>query len=398
MKVLGIVAEFNPFHNGHFHLIEQAEAAGFSHCVCVMSGNFVQRGEPAVTEKRIRTKAALQNGADLIIEMPLAGAVAPARRFAKSAVSLLKATGCVDAIAFGSESGELAPLKNAAEMIASSGYSARMKELLSQGNTFAKARALAFEHEYGKAAAALLSAPNNVLAVEYLRAAEELGWSVEALTFPRKGAAHDSEATSEGIASASYLRRHAEDFDMLAGFAPASATELYREAAASGSWPLDFSMLESMAFSYLRRFDREALRTLPDLSEGIEDRLWKAIRAAKSYEEILMLTKTKRYTLARIRRLALCAFLGVCDEDTAMPPYLRVLGANKKGRELLGVMRKKATLPLESSLARLRDVSDDCRRAAELEASAADLYTAALPSPKPCGYDYTAQAVFVGKH
>ena len=394
MKVFGVVAEFNPFHNGHFHLLNEARKAGCSHCVAVMSGNFVQRGEPAVTEKRVRAQAALNSGVDLIIELPVACAVAPAQRFAKSAVSLLQAAGCVNAIAFGSESGNIAVMRKAVAKLDKAGHSQQMKELLAQGYTFAKAQALAFEYEYGKDIAKLLCAPNNVLGIEYLRAADELNWAVDALTFPREGAAHDAEIASDNMASASYLRERSQNFDTLAKYVPQEAAKLYRAANGKGFYPLNYKQIETVSFSYLRRLSREDLRNLPDLSEGIEDRLWKAIRAAKSYEEMLILAKTKRYTLARIRRLALCAFLGIRAEDAVLPPYLRVLGANEKGRELLTIMRKTAKLPLESSLARLRK-NEACQRFAELEAIAGDLYTAALPQAQPCGYDYTEPAVFL---
>ena len=394
MKIFGVAAEFNPFHNGHAALLEAARESGCSHCVAVMSGNFVQRCEPAVTDKRVRARAALECGADLILELPVSRATATAARFAQGAVYLMKACGCVDAIAFGSECGDAQKLRGAAQAVDSREIIIPLRKYLGEGMTFAKARQLAVGDVCGGDAARLISTPNNILAVEYLRAAGELSWEVEAFTVKRFGAAHDSQKPDGKYAGASYLRTNINELE---AYVPKQAAEIYNAAVKQGIYPHSKDKFEGMMLSYLRRLAPEQLAALPELSEGIEGRLYRAIREGRSIPEIHAALKTKRYTMSRVRRLVLCAFLGITAADVlAPPPYLRVLGMNARGRQILAKIRRNTALPLDTSLARLRSHSPACARAALLEERATDLYTAALPAPFACGYEYTASAVFVG--
>ena len=393
MKVFGVIAEFNPFHNGHEALLMAAREAGYSHCVAVMSGNFVQRCEAAVTEKRVRTNAALHCGVDLVLELPVSHATATAARFAAGGVRLLEACGCVEALAFGSECGDAGKLRELACALDSREVAISLRRYLNEGMTFAKARQSAIADSYGKNMGNLLYSPNNILAVEYIRASAEIDWAAKFFTIKRKGTAHDSGQPSADFASASYLRGH---IDELEDYVPHSAAEIYCDAIVGGLYPVDKAKLENMMFSYLRRLGPDKLSSLPDLSEGIEDRLYRAIRQGTNFAEIHGALKTKRYTMSRVRRLVLSAFLDIAAGDVAAPPaYLRVLGMNGRGREILAEVRKNARLPLSTSLARLREFSPECARAALLEERATDLYTAALPVPIPCGYEYTASAVIM---
>jgi predicted nucleotidyltransferase len=392
MKCFGVVAEFNPFHNGHAALCKAARDAGATHVIAVMSGNFVQRGSIAVTDKYVRSGAALNCGCDLVIELPLAAAVAPAKRFAMGAVRLLHATRCVDTLFFGSEAGDIDPLKRAAGAVGDPAVQAAARVYLASGMTFAKARQLAVEAVYGPEIASVLAEPNNNLAVEYIRAAEALGWRCGLHTIPRVEAAHDSDKPGAGVASASYLRTRPGE---LGGYVPEAAMAVYIQAREDGLYPADPAKLETAILAALRRMGIDELAALPDVSEGLEGRLYRAIRASGSLAELEMAAKTKRYTLARIRRLIMSAFLGITAEDAAAtPPYIHVLGFNKGGAELLSRM-KDAALPVHTSLARLERISPECARAARLEAAAGDVYSLALPRPRPCGEAYRAKAVSI---
>lgn len=395
-KVAGIVAEFNPFHNGHAALVAAARQAGAHTVVAVMSGNFVQRGSPAVTDKRVRARAALLCGVDLILELPLPWAVAPAQRFARGAVELLAATGCVDSLAFGSECGDLTALEALAQAVDDPALTAPLRELLAGGMTFARAREQAVARQLGPEKAAVLASPNNTLAVEYLRAARELGWQVRPLTLRRVGAAHDSGDSRDGIASASHLRHHAGDFPLLTAHVPATAAPVYARALADGLYPGDPARLDTAILAHLRRLGPEELARLPDLSEGLENRLYAAIRTAATLPGLEAALKTKRYPMARVRRLILSAFLGLTPEDGRQPvPYVRVLGFTPAGRALLAKMKATCPLPVSQSLARLRALGGPCERLAALEELSTDLFALTLPSPPPCGYEYTASAVFI---
>lgn len=398
MSVCGIIAEFNPFHNGHYALIKAARSAGAEKICCVMSGNFVERGSFAVTDKRIRAKAALECGVDLIIELPLAHALSTAQRFARGAIFLLNATGCIDMLAFGSESGNLEDLNTLSKAIDSAEVLPVMRQLLSGGLTFAKARELAVQRVYGEKLSEQLREPNNILGIEYLRQADLQGLKSQTFTVKRIGAEHHDTIASNGFASASYLRSHT-DFATLSRYVPEAAARIYSDAISAGLFPAVPAKLEAAILAHLRRLSLSALAMLPDISEGLHNRMFAAIRKSCTLDELERGLKTKRYTMARVRRLILSAFLGLTAKDAeTMPPYIRVLGFNDSGRELLSNIKKRCGLPVSASLADLRALGGACERFAALEEISTDLYALSLPKPPACGYEYTAQAVFPRKY
>ncbi|MCL2857510.1 MAG: nucleotidyltransferase family protein [Oscillospiraceae bacterium] len=393
MKIGGVITEFNPFHNGHAALCAGAQAGGVTHLIAVMSGNFVQRGGLSITDKRVRAACALACGVDLVIELPLPWAMSGAQTFARGGVGLLAACGCVEVLTFGSESGELEPLKALAAEIDCPAVEERLRELLPTGLTYAKARELAAREVLGDKLAGRLSSPNDLLGIEYLRAAREVGWQPEVSLIKRLGVGHNDGRPNGEYASASYLRSVADQgLAALEEFIPAVCLELLEKAESQGLYPAKQSALEVAILAHLRRLSREDLARLPDLSEGLENRLYGAIRTATTIDELATAVKTKRYTLARVRRLIFSAFLGIEKEHTrGAPPYLRVIGLNERGDEILARMKKTATLPVSSSLARLSDASPRAGKIAALEERATDLYGFALPDPLPCGYEKTAR-------
>jgi len=398
MKIFGIVSEFNPFHNGHEALVSASKAAGADYVVAVMSGNFVQRGEFSIADKHLRTRLALAGGVDMVIELPLAYSVATAGRFAPGAVSILSACGVVDTIAFGSESGDYTSLAKIADIVDSDITRINLKPFLSEGMTFAKARQLAAEKQVGRELSDLLATPNNALAVEYLRAAKFFDWNTQdgvvgVFTIQRLLVAHDAHAPSGNIASASYLRAHMDDKETRSRYMPPDCVEILSRAA-DGAFPFDKTKAETAILSHLRRLNIQDLSNLPDLSEGLEHRLYNAIRTAASLEELHQLVKTKRYTMARVRRLVISAFLGITARDQTTPPaYIRVLGYRKTAANLPGLIGREASLPVGTSLMRLSKLSDNAKRQAELEALAGDLYTLCLPEPRPCGEEYRVKVI-----
>lgn len=396
MPVCGIVAEFNPFHNGHAALLKAVRASGADTVVCVMSGNFVQRGSFAITDKRVRARAALENGADLIIELPLPSAVATAQRFARGAVHLLAATGIVDMLAFGSESGDISELQSLSRAIDDPQVTSEMRRILRDGVTFAKARELAVAEIYGGQLSSKLAQPNNVLGIEYMRQMRLQKLRADAFTIQRIGAAHHASSASNGFTSASYLRDRIADFAMLSENVPPSAASVYAEAMARGIFPSDASRLETAMLAHLRRLSISELACIPDISEGLENRFYAEIRKATTLIGLEAGLKTKRYTLARIRRMILAAFLGLRAADCeALPPYVRVLGFNTRGRSLLTTIKKRASLPVDTSLASIRERGGICERFASLEELSSDMFALTLPKPLPCGFEYTAQGVYL---
>ena len=396
MRIGGITAEFNPFHNGHEALCLAARAAGMTHLVAVMSGNFVQRGDFAFAEKRVRTACALEAGVDLVLELPVAWACSTAQVFARGAVSLLAACACVDTLCFGSECAEADTLRTLAAAVEDAGVQAGLRAYLSGGMTYAKARELAVRDKFGETLSARLSSPNDLLGVEYLRRANELGWNPGVFVLKRKGVQHDAGLPSGGFASASWLRANAENLSDISAYMPGPCFERLSAACAQGLLPARKDKLEAAVLAKLRMMERSGLASLPDLSEGLENRLYSAIRRSRDAGELEAALKTKRYTLARVRRLILSAFLGIRREDAAgAPPYLRVLGFNRRGRDILRRMDGAAALPADTSLARLSRRGERCAATAGLEQRCTDIYTLALPRALPCGYDFTAGAVIM---
>ena len=377
METAGIVAEYNPFHRGHaWHIAEtRRRLGGEAPVVCVMSGHWVQRGECALADKWLRAALALDRGADLVVELPTPWAMASAESFARGAVSLLAATGVVDVLSFGSETGELAPLEAAAAALDAPEYPEKLRAALGRGLSFPAARQEA-------AGAACLSAPNNNLGVEYLRSLRALGSTIRPLTVPRQGAGHDGPAAG-GYASASELRRL-----LRAGRGEEAAP--YLTAPWSGELA-DMQHIERAVLARLRTMGEGDWAALPDGggAEGLPSRLAKAAREAVSLEDFYTRAKTRRYTHARLRRLALAAFLGLtAAERPAAPPYVRVLGLGGRGRALLRRMKDTCPLPVIVKPAQARELDGPARTLFESEARYTDLYGLCFPAPRPCGAEW----------
>ncbi len=379
MNVAGIIAEYNPFHRGHAWQIDETRRrlGGDTAVVCAMSGHWVQRGECALTDKWTRAAMALRGGADLILELPTPWACASAETFARGGVGVLAATGVVDTLSFGSESGDLEGLRRAAACLDSEDYRSALRAFLDQGLPFAACRHRALEALLGAAGAACLEHPNDNLGVEYLRALPpELG----AMTVQRVGARHDG-APEGGFASASTLRSwlrqgkisRAEDY----------LTEGWQGDVASMEW------CERWALARLRTMPLAEAETLPDSGEGLAARLLAAGRQAGSLEEVYALAKTKRYAHARVRRLTAWAMLGLRAEDRpAELPYLRVLGFTERGREVLREMRKRARVPVVTKPAHARTLPPEALALFRREARCTDLYGLCFARPWPGGVEW----------
>ena len=377
METAGIVAEYNPFHRGHaWHIAEtRRRLGGDAPVVCVMSGHWVQRGECALADKWLRAALALDRGADLVVELPTPWAMASAESFARGAVALLAATGVVNVLSFGSETGELAPLEAAAAALDAPEYPEKLRAALGRGLSFPAARQEA-------AGAACLSAPNNNLGVEYLRSLRALGSTIRPLTVLRQGAGHDGPAAG-GFASASELRRL-----LRAGRGEEAAPYL------TAPWSeelADMQHIERAVLSRLRTMGEGDWAALPDGggAEGLPSRLAKAAREAVSLEDFYTRAKTRRYPHARLRRLALAAFLGLtAAERPAAPPYVRVLGLGGRGRALLRKMKDTCPLPVIVKPAQARELDGPARTLFESEARYTDLYGLCFPAPRPCGAEW----------
>ncbi len=371
MKILGIVAEYNPFHNGHKLHIEESKKA-ISHdtaVVCVMSGDFVQRGEAAVFSKFARAEAAVKSGADLVIELPLPWSLSSAEGFGRGAVGLLGALNCVNYLSFGSECGDIGVLNSLVMALSDPFLDAEIREGLKSGVSYATARQAALSKSIGSLADHL-GTPNNILAVEYLKAIYDQRLRIEPLTIKRIGAGHDEEG-----GSASDIRGMLSQGKPIKNYVPKEASEVFRRESEQGRGPVFMEDLESAILSRFRMMDDSIFSEIPDDSEGLGNRLIAAFHEESTLEGVLSAAKSKRYALSRLRRMCMCAAIGIKrGQADGIPPYARILAANETGRLALNIMAEKSQIPIITKPATVKELSEECRNLFELESSAHDLY------------------------
>ena len=391
-KVAAVICEYNPFHAGHAYHLAQTRSLGATHIVAIMSGSFVQRGEPAMFSKWARTKCALAGGADLVLELPLPWCVSSAEGFAKGGVALAEGLGCVDLLSFGSELGEIQPLRSAAEAAVSPLIQENIRELLSQGLPYPAAREKAIEAWFGPSVSRLFQSPNNILAIEYCKALNSLSSPIQPMTIPRTGASHDAAGASGAMASASYLRACLlkRDYDEAEKYFPPEIFPTLLEEIQAKRAPCSLAALERPILSALRKMAPEDFAWLPDVSEGLEYRIAAAVKETTSLDQLFTEIKTKRYTHARIRRIIISVFLGIHrDLFSHLPPYLRVLGFNQKGTEILKTARQTASLPIIMRGGDFKKETSEVLAIARLGSQADDLFALSSPEIQPCGSFFT---------
>ena len=338
MKIIGIICEYNPFHLGHQKQLQllRAQFGQETGIVCLMSGDFVQRGQPAIVEKLSRAEAALRCGADLVLELPVTAALSSAEGFAAGGVSILGKF--CDHLCFGAESADAPALLETARTLLSEDFNAQLRQELQAGVSFPAARQKAAE-AFGLNTE-LLASPNNILAVEYCKAILSQGCAMTPLPILRQGSYH-AEAADPENPSATSLRRLMESGGSWLPYVPQAAAQALENA------PLHtLAAGERMILGRLRTMTDAEFEALPYGSEGLWRKLMHAAREKATLEEILQAVKTRRYTRTRLDRMILCACLGLTKDDLAAPaPYTRVLGFNQKGREILKIARSTGNFP-----------------------------------------------------
>lgn len=338
MKIIGIICEYNPFHLGHQKQLQQIRAEIGADCgiVCLMSGNFVQRGQPAITDKLHRARAALLCGADLVLELPVTAALSSAEGFAANGVSILGPF--CDQLCFGAESGDTQALMETARVLLSEPFSEQLRQQLQLGISFPAARQRALQ-QLGLDGT-LLTSPNNILAVEYCKAILSQGCAMVPMPILRAGDYHAAEADPDNPSATSLRRLMLSGKDWLP-YVPQTAAQALKDA------PLHtLSAGERIILARLRTMTEEAFEALPYGSEGLWRKLMHASRKEATLEEILQSVKSRRYTRTRLDRMVMCACLGLTRTDLETPaPYTRVLGFNQIGREILKTARKFGAFP-----------------------------------------------------
>ena len=400
MKVAAVIAEYNPFHNGHkYHLDMTRRLTGADGVLVIMSGDYVQRGEPAIAAKRDRAKAALINGADLVIELPVPWSIASAERFARAGVYLAIHTGMVDCLSFGAETADTGLLTKVADFCSDRYYAAKINDRYdSRRCSYPEARAEVVREELGAEADAVLSEPNNILAVEYIKALRYFRSSIEPVAVERFGAGHDSSSSAGFVLPALGIRTRVENGADFLEYMPGNAAEIIQDAIRDGHFPALPDALEVSLLADMRRKRPEDLLDVPDVAEGIENRICEVAQSAATLKELYSGVKTKRYAYSRIRRIVLNSWLGVTKSDVeSLPPYLRVLGFNETGQRMLREIQKNLAYPVVIRYKDVLRLGNFPRHIFELGSTAADLYNLTFPVRRPGGCDKTDEVVVIGK-
>ena len=344
----GIICELNPLHKGHKYLFDNCKSEN-STVICALSGNFFQRGEFAVYDKYTRARTAVENGADLVIEIPALCTIQSAQGYAKAGVEILEATGICDCLAFGAECDNVDELKAVAKEIQNK--DSLIKEELKKGVSYPTARKNAVNSP-------LLDTPNNILAIEYLTYTK-----LEAMAIKRIGKGHD---TDDDEYSASEIRKNL-NADEISSMKNCEKAILYK----------------------LRTMTAEDFLQIEDVGEGLENRIVRAVADSLTLEELYDNIKTKRYTHSRIRRIILRAYLGITKDMPKEPKYLHILAFNDRGREILAQMKKTATLPIITKYGNIE--SNEVKQLFDLECKFTDIYNLGYTNIKPCGEEQRAK-------
>lgn len=343
MKIAAVICEYNPFHNGHKYQLEAArKITSCDAVVALMSGSFVQRGDFAVFPKEARAEIAMQNGADIIIENPAIFTLRSAEGYASAAVYTLASLNCIDYLFFGAECGEIEKLKEIADVFVceTDEFKAALAAELEKGLSFAAARSKAAAFVLGSWAETVLAQPNNLLAIEYLKALKRLNSAIEPVLIQRVGTGHNSDFARGGFASASYIRDEILNKNDVSGLVPNSC----------GCRPFENKRADSAVMAALALTDADFLARIDGISEGLENKIKTEVMRCKKLDELALAVKSKRYAYSRIKRALLCAYLGITKEDGAtLPKYIKPLMFNSAGQAVLSKARKIAALPIAKS-------------------------------------------------
>lgn len=390
-KVLGIIAEYNPFHNGHlYHLNESKKQTNADYSICIMSGNFTQRGDAAIIDKWSRTEMALRNGIDLVIELPLVYSISSAENFAYGSINILDKLGIVDYISFGSESGDLEVLDSIAEILCNEPkeYISLLNHELAKGISYPKARekALLMYLNDIRKYANVLSNPNNILGIEYLKALRKLKSNLEPITIQRKNVDYHSTSINKGFASSTAIRKMIEKPSSLSKAIPEETFSIIEDKIKRGQIVKGLSTFEKEILYKLRSMSIEQISNLPDVSEGLEHAIKNAANSCNNVMDLISLVKSKRYTQTRIQRILLYALLDITKQDMQNSqkniPYIRILGMTENGKRLLSEIATSKKLNIITSP---RKFMDNCNNKISKNLFAKDIFATNIYT---LGYEY----------
>lgn len=404
-NVLGIICEYNPFHNGHLlHLNESKKACNADFTIAIMSGNFTQRGDVALFDKWTRAEMALKNGVDLVIELPVVYATSSAENFAYGAVKILNTLGIVDYLSFASESGDIKLLNTIASVLYDEPkeFSNLINMQLKSGLSYPKARELAISTYFrgSKIYSEALENPNNILGVEYLKALKKQKSNIVPITFKRFSADYNSLSSKNGIASATAIRESLKSNKKIHKLIPFQTYELIENKLETKDFLKDLSVFEKEIIFNLRRMSLEEISKIQDVTEGLENKIKHAANNFNNLEELIQNIKSKRFTRTRIQRILVYSLLGITKKDVTLSqkitPYIRVLGFNKHGKKIISaIAANNPKTKIIISLKKFIDSNPDnsTRQLLSKDILATNIYTLGLKENPIANLDYTHKVV-----
>ena len=402
-RVLGIIAEYNPFHNGHlYHIAKSKQETGAQYVIAVISGNFVQRGNTSIINKWTKARMALLNGADLVIELPTIYSISSAENFAEGAIKILNSLGVVDTLSFGMEANDISTLNNIANVLYTEPkeYVTMLSHELSKGNSYPKARenALLLYLNDIKRYANVLSGSNNILGIEYLKALRKTKSTITPVGIKREKVLYNDKYIVDEFASATAIRKMlmTKELNDISKVMPRNSYLLLGEELKKGHYVIDIARFEKEIIYTLRKMSVQDIAKLPDVSEGLENSLKNAADSCNTLKDLINIVKTKRFTQTRIQRILLYCLLGITkkqmETSRKITPYARVLGFNNKGKELVSEMMKlNPKLNIVTSVKKYIDTvaNKNLREMIDIDILATNIYTLGYFADSYSNLDYT---------
>ncbi len=403
--ILGLITEYNPFHNGHLrHLEMSKQLSNCKYSIAVMSGNFVQRGDTSIVNKWIKTEMALKNGVDLVIELPTLYALSSAENFADGAIKILDELGLVDYVSFGSEIGDINPLNEIASLLYKEPkeLSQMIAANVKTGLPYAKARELALEKYYGnsKRINNIIDSPNNILGIEYLKSLKKHRSNIVPITIKRDYSDYNRTKEKTGIVSATAIRTMVLNKKNIQYVVPYETYELFDQEKEAGRLVKGLSVFEKEIIYIFRKMSLAEIAALPDVSEGLENRIKAAVSKYSTLDKVIDEIKTKRYPQSRIQRIMLYALLDITEKDIAMSkkvtPYVRVLGFNQNGKRIISTIAKgNPKVELVTSVKKYLDgpANVNLKKMLQKDILASNIYTLGYESQGISNLDFTNKII-----
>ena len=408
-KTVGIIAEYNPFHNGHlYHLQKAKQEANADYCIAVISGNFTQRGDTSITNKWTKAQMAIDGGADLVIELPTIYSVSSAENFASGAIKILDSLKIVDSLAFGAETDDLVALNNIANVLYEepNEYIKLLNQELEKGISFPVARdnALMMYLDDSKKYSDILNSPNNILAIEYLKALKIQKSNIGPIIIKREKVSYGDDEIIDNFASATGIREllRKEEYKKVEEVVPKSTYKILEQQKEKGELVLGLAKYEKEIIYTLRKMKISEIADLPDVAEGLENAIKSAANNCNNLPDLINSIKSKRYTQTRIQRILVYALLGINKEmmeaSKTVTPYVRVLGFNQKGKKLLSeITTKNPKINIVTSVKKYVDQNQNKQLSEmlDLDIWATNVYTLGNEKKSKANLDFTNNMIIV---